>query len=146
MALIRLRTGSRLEYGHNAYIAKGSDVYIPERGEIGSNVSIGANFFSQTNFFIGDECLISSNVSFVGNDHDLYGGRSAYFSGRLPASTVTLEGDVFIGFGATLVGNVRIGRGAIVAAGALVVGDVAPGDVVAGVPAKRIKSRLDRRD
>lgn len=144
MIIARARTGFRLSYGVNAYIAKGFDIYVPDHAVLGNNISIGANFFSQTNFEIGDECLISSNVSFVGNDHDLYGGPSAYFSGRLSPSTVVLEGDNFIGFGTTIVGNVRVGKGAIIAAGSLVLSDIPPGTVFGGVPARYLKNRPRR--
>jgi len=141
MLIIFIRVGGRLAYGENSYIAKGWSFFIPGQGEIGKNVSIGANFICQTNFRIGDECLISSNVSFVGNDHDLYHGKSAYFSGRLPPSTVILEGNNFIGFGAIIVGDVRIGEGAIIAAGAVVINNIPPNEVYGGVPARRLKTR-----
>lgn len=141
MIWIRIATRGRLTAGRNASIARGWELYVPERARIGDNVSIGANFFSQTNFEIGSECLISSNVSFVGDDHDLYAAESAYFSGRKPPSTIVFEGDNFIGFGSTIVGNVRVGRGAIIGAGSLVLRDVAPDTVVAGVPARYLKNR-----
>lgn len=141
MARVRLMTGGRLKFGRNAYIAKGSDLYIPDRAVLGNNVSIGANFFVQTNFEIGDDCLISSNVSFVGNDHDIYGGRSSYFSGRFPPSSVVLEGNNFVGFGSTIVGTVRIGKDSVIGAGSLVIDDVPPNTVVVGVPARFLKCR-----
>jgi len=140
MCRLRLQSRGRLTYGRNAYIAKGASLYVPDFGTIGSNVSIGANFTVQANFSIGNECLLSSNVSFVGNDHDVY-GPSAYFSGRNRPSHVVLEGNNFIGFGATIVGDVTIGYGAIVAAGAVVVSHVERYAVVGGVPAKVIKHR-----
>ncbi|PZO98632.1 hypothetical protein FA951_11150 [Dermacoccus nishinomiyaensis] len=49
---------------------------------------------------------------------------------------VLIEDDVFIGQNAVVLGGVAIGRGATVAAGAVVVKDVAPGAVVGGVPAR----------
>ena len=141
MLIIFLRVGGRLTYGENSYIARGWRFFIPKQGTIGDNVSIGADFFCQTNFHIGDECLISSKVSFIGNDHDLYFGKSAYFSGRLPPSTVILEGNNFIGFGAIIVGNIRIGQGAIIASGAVVIDNIPPNEVYGGVPARRLKTR-----
>jgi acetyltransferase-like isoleucine patch superfamily enzyme len=61
---------------------------------------------------------------------------------RTPTQTVsapvTIEDDAWIGFKATIMKGVRIGRGAIVSAGALVTKDVQPWTVVGGNPAKVI--------
>lgn len=54
---------------------------------------------------------------------------------------VTIEDDVWIGFNATILKGVRVGRGAIVFPGAVVAEDVAPGVTVAGNPAKPVKER-----
>lgn len=56
--------------------------------------------------------------------------------------TTVLERDCWLGAGVFVKKGVRIGRGAVVAAGAVVVHDVAPFCVVGGVPAKIIGSRL----
>jgi virginiamycin A acetyltransferase len=55
---------------------------------------------------------------------------------------VTIGSDVWIGCRATVMGNVTIGHGAIVAAGAVVTKDVAPYTIVGGVPARPIKQRF----
>lgn len=54
----------------------------------------------------------------------------------------TLGADVWIGAAAVVLGGVRIGHGAIVAAGAVVTKDVADYEIVAGVPARRIRLRF----
>jgi chloramphenicol O-acetyltransferase type B len=138
---LTVATRGRLSWGRNAYIGGGANVYVPRSASIGSNVSIGRDFLSQVDFRIGDECLLSSRVSFVGHDHDVLGSGSAYFSGRLPPSTVVLEGNNFVGYGATLVGSVQIGYGAVIGAGALVLRNVPRWSVVGGVPAREIGRR-----
>ena len=50
--------------------------------------------------------------------------------------------DVWIGHGAVILGGVRVGDGAIVAAGAVVTGDVPPMTVVGGNPARVIRRRF----
>jgi acetyltransferase-like isoleucine patch superfamily enzyme len=52
--------------------------------------------------------------------------------------------DVWIGYGVTIIAGVKIGHGAIVAAGAVVTKDVPPYAIVGGVPAKLIKYRFDQ--
>ncbi len=55
--------------------------------------------------------------------------------------TIVVEDDVWIAAHCTITPNVRIGKGAIVAAGAVVTTDVAPYTIVGGVPARFIKHR-----
>ncbi len=59
---------------------------------------------------------------------------------------VTIEDDVWIGFRATVLKGVRVGTGSVIAAGAVVTRDVAPFDVVAGIPAKRLYNRRNLTD
>ena len=54
---------------------------------------------------------------------------------------VTIGDDVWIGFGACVLPGVSVGRGSIVAAGAVVTKDVPDWTIVGGVPAKVIGSR-----
>ncbi|MDP3684894.1 MAG: DapH/DapD/GlmU-related protein, partial [Ignavibacteria bacterium] len=55
------------------------------------------------------------------------------------ADPVVVEDDVLIGANAVVLEGVRIGKGAVIAAGSVVVKDVEPYCVMAGVPAKLLK-------
>ncbi|GAH18841.1 unnamed protein product [marine sediment metagenome] len=55
---------------------------------------------------------------------------------------VTIEDNVFVGGNAVVLEGVKIGKGSVVAAGAVVLEDVPSGLVVAGVPAK-VKGRVE---
>lgn len=57
--------------------------------------------------------------------------------------SVVLGNDVWIGARSTILDGVTVGDGAIVAAGAVVVKDVAPYEVVGGVPARRLRMRFE---
>jgi acetyltransferase-like isoleucine patch superfamily enzyme len=85
---------------------------------------------------IADNVSISAEVCILTADHDL---QSAEFAGR--KKPVTIESYVFIGTRATILPGVTIGRGAVVAAGAVVTRDVEPYVIVAGIPARRIGAR-----
>ncbi len=58
---------------------------------------------------------------------------------------IVIGNDVWVGINAIILDNLRIGDGAIVAAGAVVTGDVPPYAVVAGVPAKVVKYRFTEK-
>ncbi len=60
--------------------------------------------------------------------------------GHVPG-TVVIEEDVWIGANCVITPDVRIGRGAVVGAGAVVTRDVAPFAIVGGVPAREIGRR-----
>ena len=57
---------------------------------------------------------------------------------------IEIGDDVWIGAGVRILDNVRIGNGAIVAAGAVVVKDIPPYSIVGGVPARLIRMRTSR--
>lgn len=79
--------------------------------------------------------LIGHNTVITTLNHESMPERRADL---LPAA-VHIEQQVWIGANVTICPGVRIGRGAIVAAGAVVTKDVAPGTLVGGVPAKILR-------
>ena len=85
---------------------------------------------------IGDNVSISSDVIILTADHDM---DSPDFVGR--NRPVIIDDYVWVGTAAMIMPGVTIGKGAVVAAGAIVTKDVAPYHVVAGIPAKFIKER-----
>jgi len=60
------------------------------------------------------------------------------------AKPVVIEDDVLVGANAVILEGVRVGRGAVVAAGAIVIEDVPENAVVAGIPAKIIKFKDEK--
>lgn len=58
------------------------------------------------------------------------------------AARCTIGHDVWLGHAATIMAGVQIGIGAVVGAGAVVTRDVAPYDIVVGVPARRVRARF----
>lgn len=113
-------------------------------------VGEGTRIWSQSSISIGNCVLIAHLVDIHDTNSHPIDWRErrldteAIFSGgyRTPtqavSAPVTIEDDAWIGFKATVMKGVRIGRGAIVSAGSVVTKDVEPWTVVAGNPAKTI--------
>jgi acetyltransferase-like isoleucine patch superfamily enzyme len=130
------RVGDQFSIGARAVLATPGPILLGDR------VHIGRDFHLETALTAGDDILISSNVALIGNDHDFRDpARTIYNGGRLPSSSVVLEGDNLLGFRCVIIGNVTIGQGAIVGAGSVVTRDVPRDAIVAGVPARKIGER-----
>jgi maltose O-acetyltransferase len=85
---------------------------------------------------IGSNVSISPEVAILTGSHDMNDPKF-----KLVDFPVVIEDYVWIGTRATVLPNVTIGRGAVVAAGSVVTRDVAPMTIVAGVPAKPVGMR-----
>jgi acetyltransferase-like isoleucine patch superfamily enzyme len=93
---------------------------------------------------MGNYCSIASGSKIGGMEHAWWRGSTSPRLGaqRLSTNPTVVEDDVWIGANAVLRQGVRIGRGAVVGAGAVVLRDVAPYTIVAGVPAREIRKRF----
>ncbi|KAI2470881.1 hypothetical protein F4781DRAFT_153062 [Annulohypoxylon bovei var. microspora] len=119
-------------------------VEAPFTCDYGYNIVIGNNVFIGRNCTIIDpmEVIVGDN-SYIGPNVSLFGGtlhtdpkrRKGSKSAHIGAA-IYIDEDVWIGGGAIVLLGVRIGRGATVAAGAVVTKDVPPFTVVAGNPAR----------
>lgn len=90
---------------------------------------------------IGNDVRIASHVMIVGANHRFDDVSRPIAKQGLARKSVVIEDDVWIGGRVNILAGVTIGRGSVVAAGAVVTHDVPPYSVVAGVPAKVIKKR-----
>jgi acetyltransferase-like isoleucine patch superfamily enzyme len=127
--------------------------WAPDYVRVGNNVYIGRDVHIECNVSIEDFAIIANRVAFVGReDHDIYQvGVPIRFSTWIGArrsddpirqKEVHVGKDVWIGFGAILLTGVKIGRGAVVAAGSVVASDIDPYAIVAGIPARKIGERF----
>lgn len=87
------------------------------------------------NIKIGDGCAISQNVTIRDSDN-----HEVVRDGYERTAPIVLEDNVWVGINATILKGVRIGEGSIVAAGAVVTNSCPPHSLIAGVPARVIKS------
>lgn len=93
---------------------------------------------------IGNYVMISPNVVIYANFHifdrtDI----PMVFQGRTVEQPCIIEDDVWIGKNVVIMPALRIGKGSIIGAGAVVTKNVAPYSIVGGVPARFIRSRLN---
>jgi acetyltransferase-like isoleucine patch superfamily enzyme len=104
-------------------------------------VNTGVQIDSRGGVTIGTGVMIGPNAVIVSSDHDhMQTDRPMVFQDHVMAP-VFIEDDVWIGANVVVCGGVRIGRGAVIAAGAVVTKDVAQMAIVGGVPARNIRSR-----
>ncbi|MDF9823695.1 tetrahydrodipicolinate N-acetyltransferase [Breznakia sp. PF5-3] len=132
----------------NARIEPGA--IIRDQVEIGDNVvimmgaiiNIGAKI--QENTMIDMGCVLGGRAEVGKNCHIGAGTVLAGVVEPASATPVIIEDDVVIGANAVVIEGVRIGKGSVVAAGSIVLDDVAPGLMVAGCPARVIKAVDDK--
>lgn len=123
---------------------------------IGKHTYIGNNTIIDSCNKIGSFCSISRDVKIGMKNHPLtYISTSPIFYSKYrkwvnnslfddsELKTVEIEDDVLISANVVIINGVKVGRGAIIAAGAVVVDDVMPYSIVGGVPAKVLKMRFD---
>jgi UDP-2-acetamido-3-amino-2,3-dideoxy-glucuronate N-acetyltransferase len=134
----------------NLYGCKlGDETRVGPFVEIQRGVTIGARCKIQSHTFICDGVTIEDEV-FVGHGvlfiNDKF-PRATTDEGELQTDEdwelmpTVVEARASLGSGAILLGGVRVGAGATIGAGAVVTRDVAPGETVAGVPARSFALR-----
>ena len=123
---------------------------IREQVEIGANAVIMMGAILNIGAVVGEGTMIDMGTVLGGRapvGKNCHVGAGAVLAGVIePASAtpVIVEDNVLIGANAVVIEGCRIGHDAVVAAGAIVVGDVAPNTVVAGCPARVIKVKDEK--
>ncbi|MFB2921711.1 MULTISPECIES: acyltransferase [Aerosakkonema] len=177
---VRLRFADNIKLGHGAYLDKGVYLHACPNGiEIGrdtivmhgavlhvynfrdlpnAGIKIGKNSLvgeyttirGQGGVEIGDRVYTSPFTQILAVNHVFDDPTRSFVEQGITAEGIAIEDDVWLGAGAIITDGVRVGKGAVVAAGAVVTKDVPPHTVVAGVPARVIKTidknNPDRRD
>jgi acetyltransferase-like isoleucine patch superfamily enzyme len=145
---VRVGAGARLGDFINLYGCSigeetkvGPFVEVQKNTRIGARCKISSHTFICEGVTIEDECFVGHHVCFINDPYP----RATAADGQLQTEkdwtvvpTRVCRG-ASIGSGAVILCGVTIGAGALVGAGAVVTRDVAPGEVVAGVPARVLR-------
>lgn len=137
-------------FGHLMTFPMGGSISIGERSFVGE----GSRIWSVANIRIGNYVLISHGVNiYDSNTHSIsWQDRRIEINDRLPqvssvnhdfdlkASPIIIEDDVWIGCNALILKGVRIGKGSIIGASAVITKDIPPFSVVVDKPTLLIKS------
>jgi len=147
-----------VEFGENVVVSAFTNLYgcrvgddttigpfveIQRDAVIGARCKIQSHSFICTGVEIGDEVFVGHGTLFI-NDKS---PRATKESGELKTEAdwflerTVVERGAALGSGAVILGGLRIGAGALVGGGAVVTHDVAPGETVAGVPARAMRHR-----
>ena len=128
---------------YNARIEPG--VHIRDMVEIGDNCVIMMGAVLNIGAEIGEKTMLDMNVVIGGRakiGNNCHIGAGTVLAGVIEppsAQPVIIEDDVVMGANTVVLEGIKVGKGAVVAAGAVVVKDVEPYTIVAGVPAKVLK-------
>lgn len=131
--------GGRIEIGR--FLMSRGPLYL--KSVNGGKLSIGKNVFFNHNcsltcaerIVIGNNCMFANNLVIVDHNHKI---NKEGVTDYLISMPITIEDRVWCGANVTITKGVHIGEGAVIGANAVVINDVEPHSVVAGVPAKKI--------
>jgi acetyltransferase-like isoleucine patch superfamily enzyme len=166
---VRLRYASHIRLGPGAYLDEGVYIHAcPDGVDIGTNtlvmhgavlhvynfrnlphagIKIGRDSLigeysvirGQGGVTIGDRVYTSPMTQIIAVNHVFADPNRPFIEQGITAEGIIIEDDVWLGSACVITDGVRIGKGAVVAAGAVVTKDVRPHTVVGGVPARVIK-------
>jgi acetyltransferase-like isoleucine patch superfamily enzyme len=146
LAVVYIGEYGRLQLGEMNILYPGVTIRIDQGWmETGANVSFGPGchiYEPRAGLTIGDHCMIGGGALICGVNHGYASRDIPMRQQQFEAAPIVIGHDVWVGMGAIILPGVTLGNGAIIGAGAVVTSDVSPGDIVGGVPARILKSRI----
>lgn len=137
-----IKLGNRVIIGRNAWLdiskyTKNGQIFVDDGTQIGRNAVISAC----KKISIGKKCLIAYNVTIVDHDHDILNPEiSPMDAGITQGRETIIEDECFVGAHSFILKGVHLGRHSVVGANSVVTKSFSPYSVVAGSPAKLIKT------
>ncbi|CAN5414683.1 hypothetical protein BH10PLA1_BH10PLA1_03340 [soil metagenome] len=127
-------TGTDITYA--SFWRPGPSIFIGARTFIGHHCELNVT----DRIRIGTDCLIASGCKLIDHNHGVATNAPMRHQ-PTPSAPIELEDDVWLGANVVVLMGVRIGKGAVVGAGAVVTRSILSYEIWAGVPAKKIGSR-----
>jgi maltose O-acetyltransferase len=141
---VQISDGVRLRHRDQVDIHIGDLTKVWRGGEITGPVTIGSGVFINRDCYIrpgtviGDNVNIGPFVRLVTDTHEI--GTAKRRAGKVRHDPIVIGNGCWIGASVTILAGVVVGEGSVVAAGAVVAADVPENTLVAGVPARIVRS------
>jgi len=131
---VTLHDGTIIEIGPGGSLSIGAYTHIQPRCQINAYESA---------IEIGRGVQVAPGCAFYSYDHGMAQDIPMSHQALHSKGPITVDNDAWLGVGAIVLSGVRIGKGAVVGAGAVVTQEVPDGAIVAGIPARLIKMRSE---
>lgn len=131
-------TGRNINIEHGAYLGSGRLI------EIGDNSGIGVHCHVPGDICIGNDVMMGPEVLILGqNQNHRFSDLTVpmRLQGQIASPPVVVEDDVWIGARVIILPGIRIGKGAILGAGAIITRDVPPYAICVGNPGRVVRFR-----
>ncbi|MBU2995970.1 acyltransferase [Cellulophaga baltica] len=124
-----------------AQIKANGFTYLTNKTKTGKNLHFnGLHVYGKGNVLIGDNFHSGKGCKIITDIHD-YNGKKLPYDETIISKNVIIEDNVWLGMDVTLLGGVKIGEGAIIQAGSVVVSDIEALAIAGGHPAKVFSKR-----
>lgn len=136
--------GAAVEFGRFVWVGHGTKIRVHEGlAEIGAKTVIGqeVTISAYEQVRIGEQCVIADRAMFIDFDHNVADVEAPIRAQGIYKRPVEVGNNCWIGYGACILRGVRVGDNSIVGANSVVTRDIPPNSVVAGSPARIIRTR-----
>ncbi len=155
IAVLRITVWRGYKFGRGLHVGLRVRFWARSVLQVGDYFYIGRDSQIETDCVIGDYVIFGNKVAIVGKyDHNFKQiGVPVRMSSSIRDYNYNWKGkdlitrignDVWVGYGAIIMQGVKVGDGAIIAAGSVVTKDVEPYSICGGNPARKIGNRFDQ--